>query len=143
MKNKIRQELTQKRKNLLKNEVLEKSDKIKKRLFELDEFKQASFVLFYVSYNNEVYTHEMIKESISSKKNVIVPMCDKEERCLILSKLNNWDDLESGSYGILEPKKGKIKEFSIDKVDLIIVPGLDLIKRVIELVMEKDTMTIY
>jgi 5-formyltetrahydrofolate cyclo-ligase len=124
MKDKIRQELTLKRRDLSKKEVLEKSNKIKKRLFELNEFKKASNNLFYVSYDNEVYTHEMIKESISSKKNVIVPMCDKEERCLILSKLNNWDDLEQGSYGILEPRKEKVKEFSINNVDLIIVPGL-------------------
>jgi 5-formyltetrahydrofolate cyclo-ligase len=124
MKNKLRQELTQKRKNLSKNEVLEKSDKIKKRLFETDEFKQASNIVFYVSYDNEVYTHEMIKECITNKKNVVVPMCDKEERCLILSKLDSWDDLETGSYGILEPRKDKVKEFLIDKVDLIIVPGL-------------------
>jgi len=124
MKNKIRQELAQKRKNLSKDEVLEKSDKIKKRLFETDEFKQASNIVFYVSYDNEVYTHKMIKECITSKKNVVVPMCDKEERCLILSKLDSWDDLEPGSYGILEPRKEKVKEFSIDKIDLIIVPGL-------------------
>lgn len=124
MKDKIRKELKEKREKLFEKEVLEKSNKIKKRLFEMNEFKNASTILFYISYNNEVYTHDMIKECISNKKNVIVPISDKENRRLILSELENWDDLELGSYDILEPRKDKIKEISIDKVDLIIVPGV-------------------
>jgi len=124
MKDKLRKELIEIRKNLSKQDVLDKSNKIKKRLFEIDEFKQASTILFYVSYDNEVYTHEMIKECISNKKNVIVPISDKENRRLILSQLDNWDNLKPGSYGILEPRKDKIKEYPIDKVDLIIVPGV-------------------
>ena len=124
MKNKIRQELILKRKNLLKNEVLEKSKEIKNRLFEIDEFKKASTILFYVSYDNEVYTHEMIKYNISIGKNILVPVTDKQHRRLIISKLNNWNDLVVGPYNILEPKKEKIKEISVDNVDLIIVPGV-------------------
>ena len=124
MKDKIRKELIEKRKNIPKNEVLEKSNRIKNRLFEMHEFKQASAILFYVSYDNEVYTHNMIKECMSIGKKIIVPFSDKENRRLILSELNNWEDLEPGSYGILEPQKDKIKETSIDKVDLIIIPGV-------------------
>ena len=129
MKIKVRKELIKKRKDLSKKEVLENSKKIKNRLYEMDEFKHASTILFYVSYNNEVYTHEMIKECILNKKNVIVPISDKENRCLILSQLNNWSNLESGSYGILEPKKDKLKITSISKVDLVIVPGVGFDER--------------
>ena len=108
MKDYLRRELISKRKNLLKNEVLEKSNRIKNRLFELNEFKQSSVVLFYVSYDNEVFTHDMIKDCIKIRKKVIVPVSDIENRRLILSELNNWNDLDQGSYGILEPKKDKI-----------------------------------
>lgn len=124
MKDKIRKELKATRMKLSRSEVLEKSNYIKKRLFEMNEFKQASIILFYISYDNEVYTRDMIKECMSNKKNVIVPISDKENRRLILSELNNWNNLEPGSYGILEPRKKKIKEISIDKVDLVIVPGV-------------------
>lgn len=123
MKDKIRKELIETRKKLHKKEVLEKSKQIKKRLFEMKEFKQASKVLFYVSYDNEVYTHEMIKECISSKK-IAVPISDKKNRRLILSELRSFHDLELGSYGILEPKKEKIKEIQIGKIDIVIVPGV-------------------
>lgn len=124
MKDRLRKELIKLRKNLSQKEVIEKSNEIKKRLFEINEFKQAATILFYVSYNNEVFTHDMIKECISNGKKVIVPISDKENRRLTLSELNSWNDLELGSYNILEPKKDKIKEISINEVDLIIVPGV-------------------
>jgi 5-formyltetrahydrofolate cyclo-ligase len=126
MKNKLRKELIEKRKNLSEKEVLEKSKHIEKRLFEMKEFRQASTVLFYVSYDNEVYTHDMIKECINNKK-IVVPITEKKSRRLILSELISWDDLENGSYGILEPKK--IIKTSIDDVDLIIVPGVGFDKQ--------------
>jgi len=124
MKDRIRKELIDLRKNLSKNDVLKKSNKIKNRLFKMKEFKLASTILFYVSYDNEVYTHEMIKDCITNKKNVVVPVTDKKNKLLILSKLESWDDLCLGAYNIFEPKKEKIKEISIDKLDLIIAPGV-------------------
>jgi len=124
MKEEVRKELIKLRKNLSKNEILEKSEKIKNRLFKMTEFRESSTILFYVSCDNEVYTHEMIKESITNKKNVIVPLTDKKNKILILSKLDSWDDLSIGAYNIFEPKKEKIKEISVDELDLIIVPGV-------------------
>ena len=124
MKNRFRRELKDRRSGLLKSEVLNKSNQIKERLFSLKEFKQAHVVLFYISYDNEVYTHDMIKESISKGKRIVVPISDKENRRLILSEFDEWNNLEPGSHGILEPRKDKIKEISVDKVDLIIVPGV-------------------
>jgi len=124
MKDVIRKELIEKRKKMSKKEVLEKSKQVKKRLFEIDEFKKASTILFYVSYGNEVYTHDMVKECLSNGKKVVVPVTDIDNRKLILSKLRSWDDLAKGAYNILEPKKEKIDEVSIFDIDLIIVPGV-------------------
>ena len=124
MKGSFRKKLMEVRKSLSKNDIATNSHKIKKQLFSLKEFERGKTILFYVSYDNEVYTHEMIKESMTQGKNVIVPVTDKENRKLILSKLENWDDLEPGSYGILEPVEDKIKEVSLEEIDLIIVPGL-------------------
>ena len=124
MKQEVRKKLLMLRKNLSKNEVLEKSEKIKYRLFKMSEFTQASTILFYVSYDNEVYTHEMIKESIANKKKVVVPFTDIANKRIVPSKLDNWDDLKPGAYNILEPKKEKVQEISVDELDLIIVPGV-------------------
>ena len=129
MKKQIRKNLILIRKNLSKEFVFENSLKIKNNLFGLNDFKKASTILFYVSYNNEVYTHEMIKELLTSKKIILVPISDTRNRTLILSKLEKWSDLSRGTYNILEPKKEKIKQVDIDSIDLIIVPGVGFDER--------------
>ncbi len=122
-KNEIRKVLKNKRFNLSKEEVLTKSELIKNRLFQINEFKKIKNILFYVSYDGEVLTHNAIKEALIDKK-VVVPISKKEDHSLILSKLDSFEDLQEGQYGILEPKKERIKEISIDKIDLAIVPGI-------------------
>jgi len=129
MKKVLRQRMLKKRSDVPKSEILEKSNQIKKRLFEMKEFNQARTILFYISYDNEVYTHNMIKECISNGKQVIVPVTDKENRCLILSKLENWENLDCGAYGILEPGKEHVKEVSLDVIDIIVVPGVTFDER--------------
>ena len=124
MKKTLRQKMLKKRSDVNKSEILEKSNQIKKRLFKTKELNQAHTILFYISYDNEVYTHDMIKECISNGKHVIVPITDKENRFLILSKLENWENLDCGAYGILEPRKEHVKEISIDLIDLIVIPGV-------------------
>jgi 5-formyltetrahydrofolate cyclo-ligase len=124
MKEYLRKEVMRKRKNLSTTNVLEKSNRIKQRLFEMDEFRNAESVLFYVSYDNEVYTHEMIKESLSIGKEVVVPKSDTTNNTLLLSVITDWNDLERGAYDILEPKKQSIKKIDVESIDLILVPGV-------------------
>lgn len=124
MKDEIRKKIKKIRNNISITEVLEKSELIKNKLFKLIEFHQASTILFYISYDNEVFTHDMIKECLSIEKMVVVPKSVSKENTLILSELVDWNDLEIGAYNILEPKNESIKEIPIDLIDLIIVPGI-------------------
>ena len=123
MKEELRKEIKEKRKKLSKEENRKKSKEIKERLFSLNEFKEAETVLFYISYNSEVFTHDMILESFY-KKNIIVPISNKEDCSLTLSHLKSWEELNIGSYGILEPRIEKIRKTDINDIDLIIVPGV-------------------
>ena len=122
-KKEIRKLLYNKRLNISEDENLVKSNKIKNKLFKIDEYKKAKNILFYVSYDGEVFTHNVIKESFIDKK-IVVPISNNEDYSLILSKLNSFEDLVEGRYGILEPKKEKIEEISIDEIDLVIIPGI-------------------
>ena len=121
MKDFIRNKLKNNRNNLSKKEVINKSKLIIDKLCGLDIFKKSTTVLFYISYDNEVFTHDLIKKYLG-KKEVIVPISNTKEETLILSKIENWDDLVKGSYGILEPKI--IDDCNSEKLDLIIVPGV-------------------
>src|SRR3989344_4957635 len=125
MKQTLKSGILEKRKSLSKREIDEKSRVIKEKLFSLNEFKDAKNIMFYVSFNNEVDTIETIKElsknKKENKKNIIVPYVEKNNPILQLSEIKDFSDLEPKTFGILEPKKNKIKNFDIDRLDLVIV----------------------
>jgi 5-formyltetrahydrofolate cyclo-ligase len=124
MKKTLREQLLSRRKALAHAEVLAKSMKIKHRLFASPWYRDACTILFYVSYNNEVSTHEMIQESLINGKNVIVPKINTQNKALIISRLLCWDDLCPGVYSILEPKNDCVREVPVSSIDLCIIPGV-------------------
>ena len=124
MKKEIRSTILKKRNSILFSEVLEKSERIKEQVVHMVEFNDAKTILFYVSYDNEVYTHEMIKESLEIKKQVVVPKTDRNSRTILCSSLTKWDDLVAGAYDILEPRQECLKEVLPESIDLIIIPGI-------------------
>ncbi|HAW59996.1 MAG TPA: 5-formyltetrahydrofolate cyclo-ligase [Actinobacteria bacterium] len=119
----LRREILTKRDSQTAEEMARKSSKIKERLWGLPEFKRAKVVMFYVSFGSEVQTKEMIKEVLATGKKVIVPAPQPKKRELLCSLIGDYRDLEPGTYGILEPKKSKIRPVDVSHLDLIIVPG--------------------
>ncbi|MEM0467419.1 MAG: 5-formyltetrahydrofolate cyclo-ligase [Candidatus Thermoplasmatota archaeon] len=124
MKDSIRQKIIKQRKAMPPAEVATKSMLITSRILQLDEYHAAQTILFYISYNNEVNTHHLIRSCLASEKTVVVPKTDTKKKKILLSRLNSWDDLEEGSYHILEPKQKKIDEIPLKDIDLIFVPGI-------------------
>ncbi|MCM8782956.1 MAG: 5-formyltetrahydrofolate cyclo-ligase [Candidatus Omnitrophica bacterium] len=100
----------------------EKSRIIKRKLFNLDVFKKAKRILFYMSFDGEVETKEMIKEAIKKGKTVAVPVCKPKDREIIPCKIGPRTIFRKGPYGIKEPCK-KIP-LNLWDLDLVIVPGL-------------------
>ncbi len=120
-----RKRILEYRKRLTTKELLQKSLTIKNKLFDIDEFKEADNIMFYIDFNNEVKTEFMIKEAIDLGTEVIVPITNREEKRLELSKINDFDSqLKEGEYGILEPKEEYITPFSPNDLDLVILPGV-------------------
>jgi len=74
IKDKLRYNLIQQRKNTSDDFVKHNSKKICETLLNLSEFKNQSHFLFYVSYNGEVHTHDIIKKLLSLSKTVVVPI---------------------------------------------------------------------
>ncbi len=124
MKKTLREQALMTRKALTRSDVMEKSKQIKHRLFASSWYLNARIILFYVSYDNEVNTHDMIQESLMNKKTVVVPKTDIKEKKLIISKITCWDDLERGAYNIFEPKKECLREVPLDSMDVVIIPGV-------------------
>jgi len=108
-----------------KAERVVKSDKIKRRLFKENCFKNAESVMFYVSKSYEVDTANMIEEALKKGKRVIVPVTNPKEKKLIPSEIKCPNkDLAKGLFGIREPKKECIKAVNIKDIDMVIVPGI-------------------
>ncbi|MAH33246.1 5-formyltetrahydrofolate cyclo-ligase [archaeon] len=125
MKQALKLKIFEKRKSLSEEYVIEKSTEIKEMLYSLPEFKEAKNIMFYVSFDNEADTHEMIKELLLEKeKTVVVPYTEKDNYLLQISKLEDFNELEKKNFGILEHKEHHIKKFDIADIDLVIVPGV-------------------
>jgi 5-formyltetrahydrofolate cyclo-ligase len=121
----LRKDILKKLLNISKEEKEKKVKELKKKLFLLEEFKQAKCVMFYVSKHYEVDTHEMIDDSIAMGKKVVVPITLKEEKILKPSELRNREkELIKGHYGIHQPGEGHVRSIPLEEVDLMVVPAL-------------------
>lgn len=96
------------------------------RLMSLEEFARARTVMFYVDVRDEVRTRFDLMNALNSDKRIVVPYC--VDGSLELFHLSNIDELDSGKYGVLEPRiamrKNSQRRVEVDTLDLIVVPGV-------------------
>ena len=119
MKNQLKESILEKRNSLSKTEIIEKSKKIKDNLFNLKHYKNSKTIMFFVSFNSEAHTHEMIKESLKNKT-IIVPKVVHHE--LEPSVIIDFDNLMPSRFGILEPIE--TMKIAYKNIDLVLVPGI-------------------
>ena len=102
------------------------SQQIRRKLSQLFVFKNASSILFYVDVRAEVRTTPLLQKALSTGKSIGVPFCAGE--LLQLFQLQNFDELETQSFGILEPNEQVRSENNREKnftdFDLALIPGV-------------------
>ncbi|MBV7274573.1 5-formyltetrahydrofolate cyclo-ligase [Clostridium sp. PL3] len=124
----IRKSIKSKRAALTNDE----REKLNKALYEKtinsEYYKNANTIFAFVSYDTEVDTHSIIKKALEDGKTVCVPKTISMEEGMLAIKLNSFNDMAEGNYGILEPKltTPKIEE---NLIDLAFIPGLAFDKR--------------
>ncbi|HEC81995.1 MAG TPA: 5-formyltetrahydrofolate cyclo-ligase [Thermoplasmatales archaeon] len=123
-KKKIREKIIEVRKNTSVEKIRKWSRDIEKRFFSLREYKDAETVMFYVSYDNEVYTHDMIKKALKEGKKVVVPFSDTKHNNITPIQIKDFEELKRGAYGILEPFYQHELVVSENVIDLVVVPGV-------------------
>lgn len=121
IKQALRKHFREKRRTLPPDLNGEKSLLITRKLLELQEFKDAKSVLFYVSTPEEVDTHVAIQKSLDLQKSIYVPKVNGEH--LKICPLLDLEELKPGDLGILEPCE-PISEAHPKDIDLIVIPGL-------------------
>ena len=116
MKKEIRNEMLFLRDNI--EDRYNKSLIIKDKIKELDIYKNSNSIAIYSSMRSEVDTKELINESLSLGKKVLLPRIINKNK-MIFIEINDNTVYERNSFGVLEP----IGEECND-IDLIIVPGV-------------------
>ncbi len=125
LKAEIRKEIKEKLNKQNNTQRLRKSRLIKKKLFDLAEFKRAEYVMFYIAKDKEVETRFMITGARKIGKKIVVPAILRGEKRIIASLIEDFEkELTLGPYGILQPQSKYIREISSEKIDLVLVPGL-------------------
>ena len=99
-----------------------KSTIIGKKLFRALVFKTAKIVMFYIAFDGEVKTQEMIKEAQNLGKIIVVPVCGKDRITIRPCLLKYKAKLQRGPYGVLEPAIKK--SIKLEDLDVVIVPGI-------------------
>lgn len=129
----IRRITLEKRELLTPEEVAEKSEAIRKRLFSLEQVKRAGVVMAYMSFRNEVSTEELIKQCLRSGKRVAVPKVEKRDpdaSGTVVKSLGAYEIKEAGKYmitgfmGIAEPDVSVLRRVDPSEIDIVIVPGV-------------------
>ncbi|NLX76996.1 MAG: 5-formyltetrahydrofolate cyclo-ligase [Clostridiaceae bacterium] len=86
-------------------------------------FERSKTVFVYVSAGNEVRTNDIIEKAIRTGKRVCVPRVIPRVKMEAVPISNPENDLQTGFFGILEPKP-HLRPVSEKETDLVIVPGL-------------------
>ncbi len=106
-----------------KEENREKKSKIiKEKLFRTQEFVKAKRAMFYISFDGEVDTEDMIKEAKKLGKIIAIPVCKSGRIKIMPSLLSNRARLKRGPYGVWEPAVKK--PVHLEDLDVVIVPGI-------------------
>lgn len=104
----------------------ELSHAIGQRLLTLPEFAAAQTVLFYINVRAEVSTRPLLPVAWQQGKRVVVPYCVRGQ--LELFRLENFEELGSSTFGLLEPRaelRGRPdRSVAPSELDLVVVPGV-------------------
>ena len=125
MKKDFRKKVIEYRNNKDTDFISTNSQKITEKLLSMKCIKDASTIMLYLDFNNEVKTDQLITKLISLRKTVAAPVIIKDERKLIPFKITNLKDgINIGAYGIREPKKDPSNELNVEAIDILIVPAV-------------------
>lgn len=120
----FRKDTFKKRSQLTEKNIEDYSKIIEDKLFLMDVYKRAKIIMCFISFSDEINTHDLIKAAINQGKTVVVPITIPETKELKISELRDFSELEPGFYNILTPKKEYLRFIDPNTIDLILTPGV-------------------
>lgn len=102
-----------------------KSAEIGSKLLKLSRVIEAHTISTYLHTGSEVRTSGIVDWALSNGKRVIVPISDKATKRLIFSEIKSRaEELERGTYGILEPKPQFRRPVPLEDADVALIPAI-------------------
>lgn len=101
------------------------------RIIEQDFYKNAHTIMWYLHCRSEVRTLAAATDQLKTDKTIVIPFCTQDaggSKVLGLWRLEHIDELEPGTWNILEPPQQRRHEagklIRPEQLDLIVVPGV-------------------
>jgi 5-formyltetrahydrofolate cyclo-ligase len=122
-KSEIRKKILEHRESIDSDIRSKWDDSIFKRLISSEPYKRSNTIFAFVSFKSEVDTHRIINHAISNHKTICVPKINSKQEGIKIYKIDSFNQLKKGYFGILEPIEGCMP---VDKnsLDLILMPGV-------------------
>ena len=128
-KEEIRGRILKCRNRMTPEEITAKSGEIVLRLTGLPEIREAAVLMIYLSFGSEVQTDGILRWAWGNGKRIVVPRCRPEERRLTPCLLSGFSELETGHYGIREPKAERVRAVPAEEIDAVLVPAVAFDRR--------------
>ncbi len=123
LKNRLREQCKAARRKMTAQQKQDKDIRLFRRLISLERYRRAKMVITFVSTPIEVDTHNLILYALTEGKQVVVPRCVPGTRLMDFCLIRSFDDLEPGTFSVLEPKQSCEVLTRFDN-SLCVVPGL-------------------
>ena len=95
-----------------------------RKLCTLREYEKEDTIFTYVSKEIEVDTLSFIQAAWKDKKHVVVPRCVPDTHKMEFYEITSMNDLEKGTFGVLEPIQKKCRLVTDYSHGFCVVPGL-------------------
>lgn len=106
------------------DEIQGRSTAIVRRVMRLGSYRQARTRLLFASYESEVRTGALMRETLRSGAGLILPRVVGWEEGLALHEVQDLEaEVAEGRFGLPEPLES-CPERSVYEIDFVLVPGL-------------------
>ncbi len=123
-KQKLRQHMIQKRKQLSTQYIKQSSERICENLQHNFFYRRSGKILFYMSFNNEVDLRPAIEKAWDEGKQVVLPRVNARKKTMDCYRVTSFAQLVLSKYGILEPVVEEAKRVDPALLDVVIVPAV-------------------
>jgi 5-formyltetrahydrofolate cyclo-ligase len=85
--------------------------------------------MVFLSYGSEVLIDDLIRRGWDEGKRIVVPHCRPEWREMAACRIDAFDELEPGHYGIRAPKADFLRPIPKGEIDVVVVPAVAFDRR--------------